>query len=125
MLGVLAGQRILVVEDDPIIALDLAQTLCNAGAVVIGPALMVASALQMVEDSLPDLAVLDWRLETETTAPVARRLAELGVPFLFHTSSRGDPETFHPGILIIDKPTRPEQLVHALQALTCARRKAL
>ena len=114
----LQGLRVLVVEDEPIIALDLAQTLSDAGAVVTGPAHRVAAAMDFLDRATPDLAVLDWRLETETTSPVAHRLTALAVPFLFHTSSRGHPEAAHPGITIIDKPTRPEQLIDALSALT-------
>ena len=114
----LAGQRILVVEDDPIIAIDLGQTLSDAGATIVGPAHRVAAALTLIDLHSPDLAVLDWRLEGETASPVAHRLAALGIPFLFHTSSRGHPETEHPGAVIIDKPTRPEQLIAAVKTLT-------
>lgn len=118
MQGPLQGLRILVVEDEPIIALDLAQTLSDAGAVIIGPAHKVAVAVALLDQATPDLAVLDWRLETETASPVALRLTALGVPFLFHTSSRGRPEAAHPGVPVIDKPTRPEQLIDALRNLT-------
>jgi DNA-binding response OmpR family regulator len=113
----LAGLSVLVVEDDPIIALDLVFTLSDAGAKPVGPAHRVSAALALIEAAAPDLAVLDWQLETETASPVAHRLTELSVPFLFHTSSRGQPEKAHPGIPIIDKPTRPEQLLNTLRSL--------
>lgn len=100
--GPLEGARSLLVEDEAVIALDLAQTLESAGARVIGPAHSVAQAMALIESGAPDLAVLDWRLERETSAPVAARLAALSVPFLFHTSSRGLPEVAHPNVLIVD-----------------------
>lgn len=114
----LEGLRILLVEDEPIIALDLAQTLTDAGARVIGPAHNVAAALVLIDRSPPDVGVLDWRLERETSAPIAERLSALSVPFLFHTSSRGQPELAHPDAAIIDKPTRPKKLIDAVKSLT-------
>jgi DNA-binding response OmpR family regulator len=114
----LLGLRILLVEDDPIIALDVAQTLAGAGATVIGPAYRVAQAMDFIERSAIDLAILDFRLERETVSPVADRLSAQAIPYLFHTSSRSGPERAHPGVPIIDKPSRPEQLVAAIRALT-------
>ena len=118
MSSLLHGLRILVVEDDPIIALDIIGTLADAGAMVIGPAYRVAHALELLEASAIDIAVLDYRLETETISPVADRLSTKGIPYLFHTSSRSQVEQAHPGVPILQKPTRPEQLVVALKALT-------
>ena len=114
----LDGLRILVVEDDPIIALDVVASLASAGATVLGPAYSVAQALAIIDRSPVDAAVLDYRLEAETAAPIAYRLVSLGIPFLFHTSSRSNPALAHPGVPIVDKPTRPEQLVAAVSALT-------
>ena len=116
--SLLLGLRILVVEDDAIIALDIAGTLADAGATVIGPVYRVARALDLLETSAIDIAVLDYRLESETISPVADRLSTQGIPYLFYTSSRSQVEQAHPGVPILDKPTRPEQLVVALKALT-------
>jgi CheY-like chemotaxis protein len=116
--SLLHGLRILVVEDDPIIALDIVGTLADAGATVIGPVYRVARALDLLETSVIDIAVLDYRLENESVSPVADRLSTRGIPYLFHTSSRNQVEQAHPGVPILEKPTRPEQLVVALKALT-------
>ena len=59
----LAGLRILIVEDNPIISLDVAETLADAGAIVIGPAHTVTQALKLVDGGGLDAAVLDYRLE--------------------------------------------------------------
>jgi CheY-like chemotaxis protein len=114
----LDGLRVLVVEDDPIIALDVAASLTVAGATVVGPAYTVRQALELVDRSPVDVAVLDFRLEAETASPIAHRLVAMDIPFLFHTSSSSNPALAHPGVPIVDKPTRPEQLVAAVSALT-------
>ncbi len=110
--------RLLIVEDDPLIALDIESTLEDAGAVIGGSARTVAQALALINDTSIEAAVLDYRLETETSEPVADRLIALGVPFLFHTSSGSTPSANYPGITIVDKPSRPTQLVEAIKALT-------
>jgi hypothetical protein len=69
----------------------------------------------LIETSAIDIAVLDYRLESETISPVADRLSTQGIPYLFYTSSRSHVEQAHPGVPILDKPTRPEQLVVALK----------
>ena len=62
LLRSLHGALILVVEDDPLIALDLKATLEHAGVVVLGPAGRLADAMLLAEKSLPIAAVLDVRL---------------------------------------------------------------
>lgn len=116
--NLLAGLRVLIVEDDALIALDLADTLSAAGAEVVGPAHAVSSALDLIDQQVPDVAVLDWQLVGQTASTIAVRLAKLAVPFLFHTSSREQPAAAHPGVPIVNKPTRPEQFVLAVAALT-------
>ena len=115
--GCLTGCRILVVEDDPLITMSLECTLSDGGAEVIGPAHTVAQALDLIDGSAPDAAILDYRLENETSAPVAKRLGESQVPFLFYTSFRGTIAQDHPGIVILDKPTEPDRLVSELEKL--------
>jgi CheY-like chemotaxis protein len=80
----LIGRRILVVEDEYIIAADLAQSLEDLGASVLGPAGTVADALALVagEPAL-DAAVLDINLGSEKVFPVADALQARGVPFVF------------------------------------------
>ena len=80
----IAKRRLLVVEDDYLIALDLASWLENNGADVLGPAASVDDALMLLTtDSLPDAAVLDIRLGEEWVFPVADALQAARVPFLF------------------------------------------
>ena len=115
LLRSLHGKRILVVEDDPLIALDLKATLEHAGVVVLGPAGRVRDAMLLAEKSLPVAAVLDVRLEVGTSLPLAKWLAERDIPFLFQTR---DPTLIDAAYsAALRKPFRPEQLVAAAAAL--------
>src|SRR5687767_1056538 len=81
---------VLVVEDDYLLAQELASMLENAGAVALGPAPDVATALGLIEhgDPQPDLAVLDINLNGELVFAVADELARLDIPFLFASGSQ-------------------------------------
>ena len=81
------GRRILVGEDEIIVAVDVEYTLDDFGAEVIGPAANLAEALSLVGDAQIDAAVLDVDLAGQDVFPVAERLATRGVPFLFHTGT--------------------------------------
>jgi len=118
----LVGKRILVVEDEGLVALDLKVTLEGAGMIVIGPAARLPDALLLAEKSLPDAAVLDVRLEVGTTLPLAAWLARQGVPFLFQTSDPNLIDAAHAAVPVLRKPFRTEQLIGALAALLSRRR---
>ena len=78
------GRRILVLEDEALIALDLAATLKDAGWEVIGPAGNVAAALRLLETAGdPDIACLDLNIGSETSHGLARDLRSRGVPVIF------------------------------------------
>jgi CheY-like chemotaxis protein len=83
----LKGRCLLVVEDEYIVAADLAASLESVGAQVIGPAGSVQEALTLVEmdEGRLDGAVLDINLRGERVFPVADALARRGVPFVFTT----------------------------------------
>lgn len=112
----LTGMRILVVEDEVLIADDLVDTLAAEGAEVLGPAVTVRQAMVQVEtEAWIDAAVLDINLRGEMIYPVAERLVARGVPIVF--ASGYDqfviPERFA-GIPHVEKPVRFEELRHAL-----------
>ena len=79
------GGHALVVEDNMLIALDAEDMLVDLGAKSVEVASSVDSARAAIDRKLPDFALLDVNLGTETSIPVAEKLAELGVPFLFAT----------------------------------------
>lgn len=81
----LSGMRVLLVEDQVLIALDAENSLRQLGAsqVVIAPT--AEHAMQAINQGPPDLAVLDVNLGDHTSTPVAEALRKLGVPFMFAT----------------------------------------
>ena len=122
LLRSLRGSLILVVEDDPLIALDLKATLEHAGVVVLGPAGRVRDAMLLAEKSLPVAAVLDVRLEVGTSLPLAKWLAERDIPFLFQTSDPTLIDAAYSTAPVLRKPFRPEQLIAAAAALLAQER---
>lgn len=83
--------RVLLVEDNFIIALDLAGLVREAGADPIGPVASVGDALREIETGAVEAAILDFNLGEENAMPVAERLQERGIPFAFATGySPGD-----------------------------------
>jgi len=76
---------LLLVEDDPIIALDLEDTILGLGVKTVRTASSVARALQMIADRAPDFALLDVGLVREKSFAIAERLDALKIPFAFVT----------------------------------------
>jgi DNA-binding response OmpR family regulator len=118
----LKGKRGLVVEDEIVVSLLVEDELRGAGAEVVGPAPSVGDALRLVEAAAADgglsAAVLDITLEGRHVAPVADRLAALGVPFLFATGHGETCDTGrHRAAPTLHKPFAPERLVAAVEAL--------
>lgn len=114
----LKGLKILVVEDDSIIRLDIEHTLRAAGAETVGCG-SVEEALTVVANNWPELAILDVRLGRETVAPVARALASRGVPFVFYTGQVGpDPALAEwPDRKVLAKPAQPAIIVATMAGL--------
>ncbi len=82
----LRGRRVLVVEDEYLLAEDLRHGLERVGAEVLGPVPSVARALTLLAAGAPpDAAILDVNLGGEMAFPVAEALQALGVPFVFAT----------------------------------------
>lgn len=76
-----AARLILVVEDEFIIAMELAEVLEEGGFRVLGPVSTVMAALKLLDQHRPDAAVLDLNLRNEMVTPVAQVLRRMAVPF--------------------------------------------
>jgi DNA-binding response OmpR family regulator len=114
----LTNRHILVVEDEPIVALNLADILQDNGAVVLGPASSVATARRLIADSRIDCAVLDVNLGHESVAPLVRELGELKVPFLFMTGyDEKDMAPLWRDRPILHKPVVVAELINALTGI--------
>lgn len=77
--------RVLVVEDEYLVALDLQAMLEELGCMVIGPAPTVAKAQRLLDQHRPDLALLDVNLGHERSTALAEELGKRGVPFALTT----------------------------------------
>ena len=78
---------VLVVEDDPIIALDFEDTILGFGVTAVRTASSVARALDMISERAPDFALLDVSLIREKSFAIAERLGALKIPFAFVTGA--------------------------------------
>lgn len=112
----LAGRRILIVEDDPFIALALEDMLSELGLVIAGSVRDVAAALLLVAGQEIDIALLDVNVGPEKVDPVADLLANRDCPFVFTTGHgrAGLPEA-HSSRAIVEKPFYIDELLHALR----------
>ncbi|MEO8319229.1 MAG: response regulator [Bradyrhizobium sp.] len=81
---------VLIVEDDPIIALDFEDTLLGFGVKTVRTAPSVARALALIEQRPPEFGLLDVGLIREKSFAVAERLQALKIPFAFVTGYSGD-----------------------------------
>ena len=115
----LSGVRVLVVEDDPVLAMDLDATLVGAGAVVVDLCRTLDEAMKRADAGDFAVAVLDFGLGSETVSPVARRLANRGVPFVLYTGkSRHEPSMAEwRDCSIVQKPASTRALVSAVRTV--------
>ena len=123
----LRGRRVLVVEDEALVAMVMEDGLVEAGAEVVGPACTVDEALGLIERAACDgglsAAVLDINLEGTAVSPVADRLATLGVPFVFATGyGQGCHKGLHTAAPVLAKPFDPEALVTVIEGLAAPAR---
>jgi|FEC22Drversion2_1045045.scaffolds.fasta_scaffold00396_18 DNA-binding response OmpR family regulator len=116
--ALLEGRKILIVEDEAPIALNLASAVQQAGGIVIGPVATVAAAHAAMADNRLDGALLDIRLRNETSFPLADVLAVLGIPFVFVSglSSALMPYT-HRERPLFDKPYESAEVIATLARL--------
>jgi DNA-binding response OmpR family regulator len=121
-IGALAGLRVMVVEDEMLIAMLIEDTLLDQGCVVLGPFITLKDSLLAVQDLEIDLALLDVNLRGEKVYPVAEILAARGVPFLLLSGYGNDAvPADHPGWEAVSKPFVVADLVAKLAALTAPR----
>ena len=110
-----AARRVLVVEDEALVAMMIADILEDLGFHVVGPAANVTQALTLIEAEGPEAAVLDVNLGGEKVYPVAEALRSRGVPHLFLTgygAAGVDPD--FATVRILQKPVREQVLARAV-----------
>jgi two-component sensor histidine kinase/CheY-like chemotaxis protein len=116
--GQLSGKRFLIVEDEPLVALDIADTLVSAGAEVIGSFGSAKEALAAIESRQMDAALLDGNLHGQPVDEIAVALTRRNVPFVFVTGYGREalPKAFR-NVGILSKPFGQPQLIEAAARL--------
>jgi CheY-like chemotaxis protein len=114
----LTGLRVLVVEDEFFVALDLSDLLAGWGCHILGPAASVGDALRIIPVGGPEAALLDINLAGTRSTPVAEALATRGVPFAAVTAYPDLPEPVFAGVPVVAKPYQPGEIRRARLALT-------
>ncbi|EKF18809.1 response regulator [Nitratireductor pacificus] len=116
----MSGARVLLVEDEPIIAMNIEQLCREHGAADV---MTVASFEALVPDILDagkiSTAILDIRLSDQWTDDFARLLQDRRIPFIFATGYAAGHQVFEPfaGIRIVEKPYNENDLIEALAAV--------
>ena len=118
---ILLGLRILVVEDEALIAMLFEDWLLDAGAEVVGPAATVPAAMALIEAARTaggiDVAILDVNLGGTAATPFAARLRELGIPLLIATGSDDAlPFGLHASAPVLRKPFELQEMLDGLEA---------
>lgn len=111
----LAGRRVLIVEDETLVAMMIEDMVSDLGGTVIGPAGNLDEALILAEEAEIDVAILDVNLNGQPSQKVADRLVRRGVAFVFATGyGRGRLEKTYENALVLKKPFGHDQLAAAL-----------
>lgn len=114
--AVLAGKKILLVEDSLIIALDAEDILRRLGADDVQSAASADAALSLLADLTPDLMVLDINLGAGNSMPIADRARQRGIPYIFATGYGQEARlpSEHQGAVILQKPYTLENMARVL-----------
>lgn len=113
----LAGRKVLVVEDEFFVGMELAQMLESAGAEILGPAWSLADAKNLAADEEIDMAVVDVNLNGEYSIDLAIELQQRGIRVAFATAYADDTRLFRgeaASIPRLSKPTSTRALLRAL-----------
>lgn len=113
----LAGLRVLLVEDEPLLAWELELALAAAGAIVVGPASTLRSGFALARENGLAAAIIDFRLGQEEAGPLAALLYEQGIPFIIHTGHGTTGSAPWGSAPVVRKPANPDRIVQVLAAL--------
>ena len=110
----LDGRRVLVVEDEPLVAIDYCKRLSGAGAKIVGPFPSAAQALACLDRSQIDVAVVDYALADRNSESLQGALESRGIPYVVVTG--------YPRVLVrrdekqnvLSKPVSPDRLCTAI-----------
>ena len=107
----LSGLKILVVEDEPLLAMTLKDVLTASGCAVVGPASTLELGMRLIEKEAVDGAILDVNLRGEMVFPLADALAERSIPFVYVTGYSKLLRACNHGRPFLQKPYTNQQLL--------------
>jgi DNA-binding LytR/AlgR family response regulator len=113
----LAGLRVLIVEDEFLLAMELETLVECGGCIPVGPASSVGQALALIDGEEPDIALLDVNLKGQRATPVAAALQQRGVPYVLITGY-SDAQLSEPELRAaprLDKPVNSGALTRAVK----------
>ena len=115
--------RVLIVEDEPLLAMLLEEIIADLGHEAIGAAANVAQALALLDEVTVDCALIDFSLGgANTSIPVAERLQRDGVPFTYLSGHNSlDESAGAPDGPLLTKPTSMDGIARALEAMAALR----
>ena len=113
----LAGRRVLIVEDEVIVAFALECEVEDAGGEIIGPAHSLEEAERLLDQPI-DVAILDINLNGESVWPVARALRDRGVPYVLASANCDDPRATDPVFADVPRFDKPVALPRLIATLT-------
>jgi DNA-binding response OmpR family regulator len=109
--------KVLVVEDEALLAMTLQDWLEDWGFEVVGPAMTLAAATELASSDAIDVAILDVNVGGLTSYGVAELLAQRGIPYLFATGyGAAAQDVAGPEVAVLHKPYRDCELRAAMDA---------
>ena len=114
--------RVLLVEDNALIAMDLEDIFEGFGCEVIGPVGTLKEALERLDQEQIDVAVVDYLLEDGNAGPLAETLNERSIPFALCTGAgEGEISSLFPHTPILSKPYNPDDVSLVVNSLIASR----
>jgi DNA-binding response OmpR family regulator len=115
-------RRILIVEDEPMLAFALEDVLIDGGFEIAGVATELATALAIIASGVCDAAILDVNLSGVSAGPAASALTLRGLPFVILSGYSSDQQpTAFSGAPRLQKPCQPDRIIRALRNILPAR----
>lgn len=115
----LDGRRVLIVEDEVIVAFNMECEVQDAGGEIVGPAHTLGEAERLLDEDF-DVAILDINICGQSIWPIAQALRARGVPYVLASANCGDSHAVDPAFTDVpcfDKPVPMPRLIAALAAL--------
>jgi DNA-binding response OmpR family regulator len=110
--------RILIVEDDPMLALDLEELIVDAGFKIAAIAGKLEKAFALIESGGFDAAIVDANLAGVSASPLASAMTARSLPFIVLSGYSSEQlQGAFPGALFLQKPSRPAQIIQALNTI--------